>query len=219
MSLCVSCNIMNYYVMKTDMFNDFVVKQTCISKNFFSGQVVMAVAWGPLLAAVLLLVSTGHHCSSLPPACPEPCTCQRAPLVNCSSSGLSLVPQHIRDSVTELDLSHNLLSSVALDRPHRDLRAVWLGNNSITHLSLCVERAPGGPQLLRVRPWSRQGCESWAPTLQLLSVERNQLEQLPEGESELCGHTLIYKSLSQHVNSTITTVPHRISTDTECKCL
>lgn len=155
----------------------------------------MAVAWGPLLAAVLLLVSPEHHCSSLPPACPEPCTCLRAPLVNCSSSGLSLVPQSIRDSVTELDLSHNLLSSVALDRPLRDLRAVWLGNNSITHLSLCVERAPGGPRLLRARPWSSQGCESWAPDLQLLSVERNQLERLPEGESELCCHPVIYPSV------------------------
>ncbi|XP_067453708.1 uncharacterized protein [Thunnus thynnus] len=145
----------------------------------------MAVAQVPFLAAVLLLVSSGFHCSSTPPACPESCTCQRAPLLNCSSSGLSLVPQHIQDSVTELDLSHNLLDFVTLHRPHRNLRNVWLGNNSITRLSLCIERAPRsqyvrGRRLHRLRPWSR-GCVSWAPTLQLLSVERNQLVQLPEG--------------------------------------
>ncbi|XP_044055684.1 uncharacterized protein LOC122877756 isoform X1 [Siniperca chuatsi] len=144
----------------------------------------MAVAHGPFLAAVLLLVSLGLHCSSPLPACPESCTCQGAPLLNCSSSGLSLVPQHIQDSVTELDLSHNLLDSVKLNRPHQNLRNVWLGNNSITHLSLCIERNLGNHYVRgrhRLRPWGRQGCVSWAPTLHLLSVEWNQLEQLPEG--------------------------------------
>ncbi|XP_067368339.1 uncharacterized protein [Channa argus] len=145
----------------------------------------MAVAQGPLIVAVLLLVSSGLHCFSLPAACPESCTCQRAPVLNCSSSGLSLVPQHIQDSVTELDLSHNFLSSVTLHRSHHNLRNVWLGNNTITHLSLCIEKRLGSQfvrdiQPHRLRPWSR-GCVSWAPTLQLLSVERNQLEQLPEG--------------------------------------
>ncbi|TDH08132.1 hypothetical protein EPR50_G00094510 [Perca flavescens] len=150
------------------------------------GQIVMAVAQGPSLAAVLLLVSSGLHCSSLRPPCPESCSCQKAPLLNCSSSGLSLVPQHIRDSVTELDLSHNLLDTVTLDQPHRNLRSVLLGNNSITHLSLCIERNLGsryvrGRPLRRFRLSRRRGCVSWAPTLQLLSVERNQLEELPQG--------------------------------------
>ena len=147
----------------------------------------MAVAQVPFLALVLLIVSSGLHCTSTIPACPELCTCQRAPLLNCSSSGLSLVPQHIQDSVTELDLSHNLLDFITLRQPHHNLRSVWLGNNSITHLSLCIERAPRsqyvrGGRMHRLRPRSR-GCVSWAPTLQLLSVERNQLVQLPEGES------------------------------------
>lgn len=156
-----------------------------------SGQVVMAVAQRPFLATVLLLVSSGLHCSSPVPACPEPCTCQSAPLLNCSSSSLSLVPQGIQDSVTDLDLSHNLLGSVTLDRPHYNLRNVWLGNNSITRLSLCIERNLGGRYdrgRHRLRPWSRRGCVSWAPTLQLLSVERNHLEQLPEGESVQYSH-------------------------------
>ncbi|TMS20759.1 Leucine-rich repeat-containing protein 66, partial [Larimichthys crocea] len=51
-------------------------------------------------------------------------------------------------------------------------------------LSLCIERNLGGRfdrGRHRLRPWSRWGCVSWAPTLQLLSVERNHLEQLPEG--------------------------------------
>lgn len=150
----------------------------------------MAVARGPLLAAVLLLVSSGVHCSPRPPVCPESCTCQRASLLNCSSSSLSSVPPHIQDSVTELDLSHNALDSVTLHRPHRDLRSVWLGNNSIARLSLCIETSFGGRDvsgghLRRLR----QKCVSWAPTLQLLSVERNQLVQLPEGEAVQYSHT------------------------------
>nr|XP_020459009.1 leucine-rich repeat-containing protein 66 [Monopterus albus] len=146
----------------------------------------MAVAREPLLAAVLLFISPGLLCASPPLDCPQSCTCQRATLLNCSSSSLSLVPEHIQDSVTELELSHNLLDSVTLHWPHRNLKNVWLGNNSITHLSLCIERNLGSQyvrdrRLHRSRPWSKRRCVSWAPALQLLSVERNQLEQLPEG--------------------------------------
>lgn len=155
-----------------------------------AGQVVMAVPRGPSLAAVLLLLSSGHHCLSPPPLCPDLCTCQSDPaLVNCSSAGLYLVPQHIPDSVTELHLSHNHLPSAALDQPLHKLRALRLDNNSITHLSLCLDRSPGGRRGHRMRPWGRQGCHSWAPALQLLSVERNQLQQLPEGESVLNYHS------------------------------
>uniref|UniRef100_A0A674MJ47 Ig-like domain-containing protein n=1 Tax=Takifugu rubripes TaxID=31033 RepID=A0A674MJ47_TAKRU len=140
------------------------------------------LAPGPFLAAALLLLSSGHHCLAPPPPCPDVCTCQRDPvLLNCSSAGLYLVPQHIPDSVSELHLSHNHLSSVALDRPLHKLQTLWLDNNGITHLSLCVERTRGGWRERRMRPWGRRGCDSWAPTLQLLSVENNHLQQLPEG--------------------------------------
>ncbi|XP_039896393.1 PHD finger protein rhinoceros [Simochromis diagramma] len=143
----------------------------------------MAAPQGPFLAAVLVLVSS-LLCSSSSPACLQSCTCQSAFLLNCSSAGLSLVPQHIQDSVTELDFSHNLLKSVTFHQPHYNLRSVWLGNNSITRLSLCTGRNLGGQHLrdkYRSRPWTRRKCVSWAPTLQLLSVEMNQLRQLPEG--------------------------------------
>lgn len=143
----------------------------------------MAVVRGPSLAAVLLLLSSGHHCLSPPSLCPDVCTCQRDPwLLNCSSAGLYLVPRHIPDSVTELHLSHNHLPSVVLDQPLHKLQALRLDNNSIAHLSLCLDRTPGGQRGHRLRPWGRRGCDSWAPSLQLLSVERNQLQQLPEGE-------------------------------------
>ncbi|KAL4000202.1 large subunit ribosomal protein L19e [Sarotherodon galilaeus] len=143
----------------------------------------MAAPQGPFLAAVLVLVSSLLGSSSSP-ACLQSCTCQSAFLLNCSSAGLSSVPQHIQDSVTELDFSHNLLKSVTFHQPHYNLRSVWLGNNSITHLSLCTGRNLGGQHLrdtYRSRPWNRRKCVSWAPTLQLLSVEMNQLRQLPEG--------------------------------------
>ena len=149
----------------------------------FRGGLVMAVPRA-FWTAALLLVSLGARCSCSLPVCPQSCTCQRAPLLNCSSSGLSSVPQLIQYSVTELDLSHNLIASVTLHRPHHNLRSIWLGNNSITNLSLCIERNVGGPYLRRrLGTWNGKGCLTWAPTLQLLSVERNQLEQLPEGES------------------------------------
>uniref|UniRef100_A0AAZ1XPQ0 Ig-like domain-containing protein n=1 Tax=Oreochromis aureus TaxID=47969 RepID=A0AAZ1XPQ0_OREAU len=143
----------------------------------------MAAPQGPFLAAVLVLVSSLLGSSSSL-ACLQSCTCQSAFLLNCSSAGLSSVPQHIQDSVTELDFSHNLLKSVTFHQPHYNLRSVWLGNNGITRLSLCTGRNLGGPHLrdtYRSRPWNRQKCVPWAPTLQLLSVEMNQLRQLPEG--------------------------------------
>ncbi|KAM7410396.1 hypothetical protein PAMA_001710 [Pampus argenteus] len=129
----------------------------------------MAVAQVPFLAAVLLLVSSGLHCSSTQPACPESCTCQRASLLNCSSSGLSVVPQHIQDSVSELDLSHNFLNFVTLHQPHYNLRNVWLENNSITHLSLCIERDPRS-QYVR----GLDGSES----LQVLQLSFNRISTL-----------------------------------------
>ncbi|XP_061593958.1 uncharacterized protein LOC133458263 [Cololabis saira] len=142
----------------------------------------MAKSQPPFLAAALLLVFFGLRGSSSSPACPQPCTCQRAQLLNCSSSSLSSVPQLSQDSFAELDLSNNLLGSATLRRPQYNLRSVWLGNNSITHLSLCVEGNLKGRYFRqRLRTRSRRGCLTWAPALQLLSVERNLLEQLPEG--------------------------------------
>ncbi|MEQ2206213.1 hypothetical protein XENOCAPTIV_025725 [Xenoophorus captivus] len=142
----------------------------------------MAVHRWSFVAAVLLLASLDLWCSSSSPPCPKSCTCQRAPLLNCSSSGLSSVPQLILDSITELDLSHNFLSSVTFHQPHPNLTNLWLGNNSIPHLSLCIERTVKGRHLrLRSETGSGSRCLVWAPTLQLLSAERNQLEQLPEG--------------------------------------
>lgn len=182
-------------------------------QSVLSGQLVMAAPQGPFLAAVLVLVSS-LLCSSSSPACLQSCTCQSAFLLNCSSAGLSSVPQHIQDSVTELDFSHNLLKSVTFHQPHYNLRSVWLGNNSITRLSLCTGRNLGGQHLrdkYRSRPWTRRKCVSWAPTLQLLSVEMNQLRQLPEGESVLYGCKLINKTLSKDINIHIFT---RIKTAT-----
>lgn len=148
-----------------------------------TGQLVMAAAAGSLLAAVLLLLSSGLQRSAPQPLCPQPCRCPTAALLNCSSSDLSLPPRPIRDSISQLDLSHNLLlGSVALDHPHPNLQVVHLASNNIAHLSLCVEGGGGDAE--------GRGCESWAPDLRLLSVERNQLHQLPHGESGPCTHAL-----------------------------
>uniref|UniRef100_A0A8C7Z8N3 Immunoglobulin domain-containing protein n=1 Tax=Oryzias sinensis TaxID=183150 RepID=A0A8C7Z8N3_9TELE len=136
----------------------------------------MAAVRAALLAAALLFALPG---SSSSPFCPESCSCQRASLLNCSLSGLISVPQLIPDSFSELDFSHNYLSSVKPRQPHQNLRKLWLGNNTISRLSLCVERDV--KTWHRSRNGSRRGCQAWAPNLQKLSLERNQLERLPEG--------------------------------------
>lgn len=147
-----------------------------------TGLFVMAVSQWMFCAAVLLLLIQGLQCSPVPPACPEPCLCQKD-LLNCSFAGLSQAQQHVPSTVTELDLSHNLLKSITPSWPSWGLKNLWLGHNSITHLSLCVRRTWRGKHWKIPLSHSRGRCVSWAPTLQLLSAERNQLEMIPEGES------------------------------------
>uniref|UniRef100_A0AAQ4RVW8 Immunoglobulin domain-containing protein n=1 Tax=Gasterosteus aculeatus aculeatus TaxID=481459 RepID=A0AAQ4RVW8_GASAC len=120
---------------------------------------------------LLLLVSSGLHVSC---GCPDSCACRAPSLLNCSSAGLTSAPRPIRASVAQLDLSHNLLRAVAFDGPRPNLRDVWLGDNGVERLSLCVGGETG-------RTRRGRACESWAPALQLLSVERNRLQALPQG--------------------------------------
>ncbi|XP_028977267.2 uncharacterized protein LOC105011825 isoform X2 [Esox lucius] len=141
-----------------------------------AGVLVMAVSRWMLYTAVLLPVQG----SPTLPDCPEPCYCHKGPMLNCSSVGLSLGQKHIPSTVTDLDLSHNLLNSFSPLWPSWGLKNLWIGHNSLIHLSLCVERTWGklrGTALSH----SRGKCVSWAPALQLLSAENNQLERIPEG--------------------------------------
>ncbi|XP_071005714.1 uncharacterized protein [Oncorhynchus clarkii lewisi] len=145
-----------------------------------TGRFVMAVSQWMFCAAVLLLLIQGLQCSPVPPACPESCLCQKG-LLNCSFAGLSQAQQPVPSTVTELDLSHNLLKSITPSWSSWRLKSLWLGHNSITHLSLCVRRTWRGKHWKIPLSRSRGSCVSWAPTLQLLSAESNQLEMIPEG--------------------------------------
>ncbi|TNN28603.1 hypothetical protein EYF80_061250 [Liparis tanakae] len=145
----------------------------------------MAGTPGALLAAVLLLASSS---SSAAAGCPDPCSCPRETLLNCSSAGLSSAPRLLRDAVARLDLTQNLLEVVAFERPHPNLRELLLGGNGLVHLSLCVGGDPGARRRGRrrgPRPPGGRGCDSWAPGLLLLSLERNRLQGLPLGENTL----------------------------------
>ncbi|XP_067273037.1 uncharacterized protein [Pseudorasbora parva] len=131
--------------------------------------------------AVLLLHLWGTH--SFPTsACPVPCLCQRGPLLNCSSLGLTTTPTRIPANVVSLNLSNNALRSLApLSFGHVKLMGLlhlWVGSNSLESLSLILEKDRLGTGTLSSR---EQECTSWASYLQLLSAERNQLKHLPKG--------------------------------------
>ncbi|XP_049337795.1 uncharacterized protein LOC103040471 isoform X3 [Astyanax mexicanus] len=130
--------------------------------------------------AILLLQLWGAHAFSSTPLCPTPCLCQQTPLLNCSSSGLSESPSHIPATATALDLSHNAIRSlVPLGRARlRGLQHLWVGDNALESLSMCLGKGVEGTKSL---PRRKEWCVSWAPDLQLLSAQRNQLKRLPKG--------------------------------------
>ncbi|XP_062306375.1 dentin sialophosphoprotein [Osmerus eperlanus] len=140
------------------------------------GQAEMGIlVW--LVLAVILLCS-GVQSRPPPPACPSPCLCTPGPTLNCSTAGLSLAAPLLPASLSSLDLSHNLLTSLRQRWAQPSLRRLWLGHNNLTHLSLCV----GGPRPPHHGPpGGMEGCESWAPALEMLFAERNLLEGLPRG--------------------------------------
>ncbi|MBN3312731.1 LRC66 protein, partial [Atractosteus spatula] len=120
-------------------------------------------------AAVLLSLSTLCYC--------QPCRWDRPAVLDCSGAGLSALPSRLALRVAVLDLGRDALGGVAQLR---------LGGNRIRRLSLCLGGA-GGPEPARPLtpdPPRRSGeslCASWAPDLQLLSAERNQLRRIPAG--------------------------------------
>ncbi|KAK1796626.1 hypothetical protein P4O66_008926, partial [Electrophorus voltai] len=131
---------------------------------------------------VLLLRLCGTNTVVPSPACPVSCLCQETPFLNCSSSGLSKAPSLIPTTATSLDLSHNALHSLlplGSGRARlRGLQHLWVGNNALERLSLCLGKGTEGTKTLG----RREGhCVPWAPDLQLLSAERNQLKCLPRG--------------------------------------
>lgn len=167
--------------------------------------------------AVLIFQLWGVQTHSPIPACPASCVCEKTLLVNCASLGLSKAPSHIPATATALDLSHNALHSLApLGSGHMHLRGLqhlWLGNNSLESLSMCS----GIQGILSTRSLTRrkQRCVSWAPDLQSLSADRNQLKCLPRGENISNLHTwahpdyfrnLIYDLISSKNHATVATV-------------
>ncbi|KAG9331167.1 hypothetical protein JZ751_019920 [Albula glossodonta] len=126
--------------------------------------------WERCAAVLLVLLKVALSL----PCCPMPCLCEGGLSVNCSSVGLSLANVRIPASVTTLDLSHNALPSLNPLQPLLpNLTHLYLGHNLLAHLSLCWRQ-----------PTLRSGnglCATWAPRLELLSAERNQLQHVPQG--------------------------------------
>ncbi|KAL7872003.1 hypothetical protein SRHO_G00069860 [Serrasalmus rhombeus] len=140
----------------------------------------MSVSSLVLCLVVLLLQLWGAHTLPPTPPCITHCLCHKTPLLNCSSSGLSEAPSQIPANATALDLSHNALQSlVPLGSGRlRGLQHLWVGDNALETLSLCLGKGLKATKTLTGR---RERCLTWAPDLQLLSAERNQLKQIPGG--------------------------------------
>ncbi|KAG5275709.1 hypothetical protein AALO_G00123680 [Alosa alosa] len=141
----------------------------------------MSLTKAVFCTAVLLLL----HCVALSTCsssstCPLACLCERGPHINCSSLDLRELPQHIPETVTTLNLSHNALRSLPPLWPGRrglgGLRYLWLDYNKMETLSLCVRKNWVG-----LKTSARERCVSWAPALEELYAERNQMHQIPKG--------------------------------------
>ncbi|MGH0136462.1 UNVERIFIED_CONTAM: hypothetical protein FKN15_060867 [Acipenser sinensis] len=131
-----------------------------------------------------------------PPAlpCEAPCWCDGLSLMNCSSSGISALPMTIPESVTVLDLTHNNITSLSLPDSKSGidkLKHLRLGYNKISHLSLCVVpglpvTSPGYTPLPGFSKRFGNGVRSaCASNLELLSVERNNLKNIPKGKESV----------------------------------
>uniref|UniRef100_A0A672MQV5 LRRCT domain-containing protein n=1 Tax=Sinocyclocheilus grahami TaxID=75366 RepID=A0A672MQV5_SINGR len=64
-----------------------------------------------MLGVAVLLLHLWGTLSFPTPACPVPCLCQRGPLLNCSTLGLTEIPTRIPPTAV-LDLSYNLLVTI-----------------------------------------------------------------------------------------------------------
>lgn len=154
------------------------------------GLAVMSVTSLVPCVVVLYFQLWGVHTLSPMPTCLTPCLCQRTPLINCSSSGLFKAPSHVPASATALDLSNNSLQSLLplWSRRLRGLQHFWVGNNALESLSMCLGK---GAESTKTPTGGKERCVSWAPDLQLLSADRNQLKQIPGGEN--IAHSLTHR--------------------------
>ncbi|KAA0708692.1 hypothetical protein E1301_Tti008054 [Triplophysa tibetana] len=156
-------------------------------------------AYSPVLGVVVLLLhfwTTHSFPTSL--ACAVPCLCQRGPLLNCSSLGLTKTPVRIPATAVSLNISHNALHSLApLSSGHVKLKGLlhlWVGGNSLERLDLDIKKNASGT---RTKSSGELECRAWAPDLQLLSAERNHLKHLPRGLHCLKSLQILHLSYNQ----------------------
>ncbi|XP_016427420.1 leucine-rich repeat-containing protein 66-like [Sinocyclocheilus rhinocerous] len=139
-------------------------------------------AYISVLGVAVLLLHLWGTLSFPTTACPVPCLCQRGPLLNCSTLGLTEIPTRIPPTAVSLNISNNALRSLApLSFGHVKLKGLlhlWVGSNALESLSLILKKDRSGTRTLSS---GEQECMSWAPDLQLLSAERNHLKHLPKG--------------------------------------
>uniref|UniRef100_A0A673NCF4 LRRNT domain-containing protein n=1 Tax=Sinocyclocheilus rhinocerous TaxID=307959 RepID=A0A673NCF4_9TELE len=70
-------------------------------------------AYISVLGVAVLLLHLWGTLSFPTTACPVPCLCQRGPLLNCSTLGLTEIPTRIPPTAVSLNISNNALRSLA----------------------------------------------------------------------------------------------------------
>nr|XP_055042702.1 serine-rich adhesin for platelets-like [Misgurnus anguillicaudatus] len=151
-----------------------------------------------VVVVLLLHLSATHSFPTSLQVCPVPCLCQRGPLLNCSSLGLTKTPVRIPATAISLNLSHNALHSLAPLSSGRvilkGLLHLWVGSNSLDSLDLDLKKNWSSTRTLS---HEKRECTSWAPDLQLLSAERNHLKHLPKGLNCLKSLQILQLSYNQ----------------------
>ncbi|XP_036804970.1 slit homolog 1 protein isoform X2 [Oncorhynchus mykiss] len=125
-------------------------------------------------------------CSLASGSCPPMCSCSNN-IVDCRGKGLTAIPAHLPEAMTEIDLSNNQISEIAPDvfQGLRALNSLVLYGNKITDLPRGLFEGLGSLELLLlnankihcIRATAFQDLENLA----LLSLYDNKIQTLAKG--------------------------------------
>uniref|UniRef100_A0A672FWY5 Slit homolog 1b (Drosophila) n=1 Tax=Salarias fasciatus TaxID=181472 RepID=A0A672FWY5_SALFA len=129
---------------------------------------------------------SGTPCSLASGSCPPMCSCSNN-IVDCRGRGLTAIPAHLPEAMTEIDLSNNQISEIAPDAFHglRALNSLVLYGNKITELPAGVFDGLSSLELLLLNANKihciRATVFKDLENLALLSLYDNKIQSLAKG--------------------------------------